>query len=468
MRIRMQWLWVIVLMLVSGVPAGAQTPAMRARIESLVAAINGTPEALEKYVQEAYTPELLGRSTPEQRKAFLQRVRGDFGTLTITTLRRLAANRVAIGVTGSTGTRGTILIEHETAEPHKLTSIAFELGDDDQEESGPPLPKVPVNGRMSGSELSTALDGYLAGLAKDDRFAGSVLVARDGKPVFEKAYGLANRSDNVPNTTATRFNLGSINKHFTQTAIGQLLAAGKLSLSDTIGTHLPDYPNPAAHKATLQQLLDMQGGLADFFGPDFDAAGKQRFRSNRDYYKFVAPKALLFEPGTNRRYCNSCYIVLGEIVERLSGMPYEQYVWEKVMKPAGMLTAGFLATDEIAPNVAVGYTRDGNTLRSNVVKRGARGSAAGGAYATARDLLALDEALRTGRLLDPQRTAWFFRLDSPATGRVGTAAGYAGGSSGVNAGVESGATWTVIVLGNLDPPVAENLAAAIYRAVAAS
>lgn len=461
MRERVFWMWVVVLLVASG--AAGQTPAMRARIEGTIAAFNGTPEEFEKYAQEAYTPALLGRATAEKRRAFHQRVRGDFGTLTVTSLRRTGPDRVLIGVEGSKGTRGTIVMEHEAAEPHKLVLVGFELGGD--EEKGPALPPVPVNGSMSAKELSSALDGYLAALAKEDRFAGSVLVARDGKPVFEKAYGMANRSDSVPNTTATRFNIGSINKHFTRTAIGQLIAAGKLSLSDTIGTHIPDYANPAARKATLEQLLEMQGGLADFFGEEFQAVGKQRFRSNRDYFNFVAPKPLLFEPGTSRRYCNSCYIVLGEIVERVSGMPYEQYVMEKVLKPAGAQTAGFIATDDIAPNVATGYTRDGDKLRSNVLTRGARGSGAGGAYATARDLLALDEALRNGKLLDPQRTAWFYKLDAPATGRVAAEEGYAGGSPGVNAGVESGPTWTVIVLANLDPPAAESLAVAIYKAL---
>ena len=467
MRTGKQWLFIAVLLIASAVPAVAQTPAMRARFEGIVAAFNGTGEELEKFVQEAYVPALRERATAQERKTFLDRVRADFGKIEITAVRRASPTRVVISVRGATGTRGTITFEHETAEPHKLTDLRFRLGDD--EEGRPALPPVPVDANMSAADLGKALDGYLATLVKDDRFSGSVLVARGGKPLFEKAYGLANRSDNVPNSTATRFNIGSINKHFTRTAIGQLVFAGKLSMTDTIGTHIPDYANADARKATLQQLVDMQGGLADFFGPDFDAAGKQRFRSNRDYFEFVAPKPLLFQPGTDRRYCNSCYIVLGEIIERVSGMPYEKYVTENVMKPAGMTTAAFIATDEIAPNVAVGYTRRfGNALRSNVLTRGAAASAAGSAYAAARDLLALDEALRNGKLLDPKGTASFFELDAPPAGRVNVSSGYAGGAPGINAGVESGPQWTVIVLANLDPPSAEGLADAIYRALAPS
>lgn len=464
MRIRLQWLFLMALL---AMPAFAQTAAMRARIQGTVAAFNGTAEEFERYVEEAYADALKKRSTPAQRKAFLERVRGDFGAVEATTIRRDAPNRVIVGVEGTKGTRGTITIEHELEEPHKLTDVRFMLGEEEGEESsGPPLTAVPVHGRMSAGELTGALDAYIGRLAKDDRFAGSVLVARDGKPVFEKAYGPANRSDNVPNTAATRFNIGSINKHFTRVAIGQLAAAGKLALTDTISTHLPDHANPAARKATLQQLVDMTAGLADFFGPEFDAAGKQRFRSNRDYYKFIAPMALRFAPGTGKEYCNSCYITLGEIVERVSGVPYEKYVQDNVLARAGMQTAGFIALDEVAPHVAIGYVRAGGTVRANLYGRGARGNAAGGAYATARDLLLFDEALRGGRLLDPQRTAWFFGLDAPPSGRVHAFHGYAGGSQGVNAAVYGGPTWSVIVLGNVDPPLPERLAGAIYKALA--
>jgi len=438
----------------------AQTPAMRARIDGLIGAFNSTPEEFEKYAVEAYTPEFLSTTTAEQRKAFLQRAQGEFGKLEIIELRREGPDRVGIGVSGAKGPRATIRFEHELEPPHRITNLAIVVGEDDPAQA---LPPVPVSGSMSNDELSSALDGYLARLSSEDRFSGVVLIARDGKPVFEKAYGLANRSDNVPNTPATRFNLGSINKHFTRTAIAQLAAAGKLSPTDTIAKHLPDYPNAKAHDVTVQQLLDMTAGLADFFSPEFEAMSKDRFRRNRDYYRFVAPKPLNFEPGSRRQYCNSCFIVLGEIVERVAKMPYEQYVTENVFRRAGMQGAAFLQSDDIAPNVAIGYTRRmGDTLRSNVVRRGAGSSAAGSAYATARDLLAMDEAVRRATLLDAQTVATFFNLGEPVNGRRAKPSSYAGGSEGVNAAVAAGATWTVITLANFDPPAAEALAQAIY------
>src|SRR5262249_45951013 len=108
--------------------------------------------------------------------------------------------------------------------------------------------------------------------AADDSFSGVVLIAKNDKPIFQRALDLASKSYNVPNRVDTKFNLGSINKIFTQIAIGQLVEQGKLSLDDTIGKHLPDYPNKgAAEKVTIKHLLDMRSGIGDFFGPKFDA-----------------------------------------------------------------------------------------------------------------------------------------------------------------------------------------------------
>ena len=131
-----------------------------------------------------------------------------------------------------------------------------------------------------------------------------------------------------------------------------------------------------------------------------------------------------------------------------------------------MKDTGFFATDDIVPNVAIGYTSRGGRTRSNVLQRGASGSAAGSAFATLRDLLALDESLRNGKLLDPKWTGWFYRSDNPVTGRVMNAENYAGGTGGVNAGVSGNGTCTVVATANIDPPAAEALSSAILRALA--
>ena len=337
-------------------------------------------------------------------------------------------------------------------------------------DQGPPLAPPPINASMTKDELSRALEAYLAPLVANDEFAGVVLIAKDGQPVYQGAYGLADRERKTPVTTTTRFNYASIGKAFTRTAIGQLLGQNKLASTDTVGKLLPDYPNEQTRAATVEQLLNMRGGIADFFGPAFDAAPKSQFASNADYFRLVANQPPLFAPGAREQYCNGCYIVLGAIIEKVSGMPYESYIAEHVFKKAGMTGAGFSAADP--RGAARGYTRrgpdgPGGPLRDNASMHGAVGSAAGGSYGQASDLLAFDNALREQRLLDAKMTGWYFDMPAAAPpGRVaGLNGGIAGGAPGINSLLESAGPWTVIVVSNLDPPSATRLGAAIAKAL---
>jgi CubicO group peptidase (beta-lactamase class C family) len=270
-------------------------------------------------------------------------------------------------------------------------------------------------------------------------------------------------------TPDLRFNLASIGKAFTKTAVGQLIAAGKLKPSDTIGSLLPDYPIEAAKPATIDQLLRFRVGIADFFGEAFSKAPKDRFQSNHDYYLFVAPQPLTFAPGARTEYCNGCYVVLGEIIAKVSGVPYERYIQDHVFTPAGMKRAGFLTYGDAG--VAPGYTRPSPAApwTPALGRHGHHGSGAGGAFATAADLLAFDSALRTRVLLDAKTTAWYFENPADETlARAMDGYGIAGGADGANASLESNGTWTIVTLGNLDPPNAVRVGVAIAGALYAS
>lgn len=338
-------------------------------------------------------------------------------------------------------------------------------------EEGTPLAPPPITAAMTKDELSRALDAYVAPLAAKDEFAGVVLIAKDGQPLYQGAFGLADRGRKAPVVAATRFSVASIGKAFTKTAIAQLIGQNKLAPTDTVGKLLPDYPNEQTRAATVEQLLTMRGGVADFFGPAFDAAPKSQFKSNADYYRLVANQPPLFAPGEREQYCNGCYIVLGAIIERVSGMPYEKYVAEHVFKRANMTGASFTAAD--LPGAARGYTRrgpgggPGSPLRDNAGLHGAAGSGAGGAYAQASDLLAFDNALREQRLLDAKMTGWYYNMPAPPPpGRLnGLHGGIAGGAPGINALLETAGPWTVIVMSNLDPPSARRLGSAIAKAL---
>src|SRR5688572_27687831 len=235
----------------------------------------------------------------------------------------------------------------------------------------------PINRSMTSVEIEKQLDAYFAKLASNEQFSGVALVARNGVPLFFRAYGFADHEKKIPNTIRTRFNLGSINKMFTQAAIRQLVAAGKLSMTDTLGKFFPDYPQAVSRAATVEQLLGHRAGLADFFGDAFTRAPKSQFASNADYFKFVSALPPTFPPGERNQYCNGCYIALGAIVEKVSGMPYEKYVAEHVFARAEMTSTGYPRSDRPSPDIANGYTRrsgDG-ALRNNVEMHGEIGRA---------------------------------------------------------------------------------------------
>ncbi|HKR63926.1 MAG TPA: serine hydrolase domain-containing protein [Thermoanaerobaculia bacterium] len=300
-----------------------------------------------------------------------------------------------------------------------------------------------VTSNAGDADLTAAVNTYVDALVARDLFSGTVLVARDGKPLFFKSYGLANKDTATPNTNDTKYNIGSINKIFTRTALLQLRDEGKIDFTKPLRTYLPDYPSDIADRVTIQQLLDMTSGMGDIFGPEFDATPKDRLRSLNDYARLFANKPLEFEPGTSRRYSNAGYIVLGLVIEKLSGMSYYDYVHTKIFAPLGMTDTAYYAQDEIVPRRATGYAKGEDGVRhTNVFTLPGRGSSAGGGYSTATDLL---------------------RFVTGARKWIGGAVGFGGGAPGLNAAVETEDRWAIVVLSNYDPPTAEEVAANLRR-----
>jgi CubicO group peptidase (beta-lactamase class C family) len=435
------------------VVVGGPPPEIRTLVDSFLKAVNANADAFEAMAKAHFSKAYLAAQTPAARATLHAEIRKQFGTVTMERVQRQGPDEpLELNVKGSTGATGAIVLTVDAESPFTVSGVRLETGARKPGgRGGRPVP-APIDPGMSDDELARALDSHLARLAAEDTLSGAVLVAKNGRPIFQKAYGFADRGNRILNTTGTRFNLGSINKTFTQIAIGQLVAAGKLAPTDTLGALLPDYPQALTRTATVAQLLGHTAGISDVFGEEFSRASKDRFRSNADYFGLVSRLPPLFAPGERNQYCNGCYITLGAIIERVSGMPYERYVAERILAPAGMVNTGYVQSDDIEAGVAMGYTRrtgDGR-LRSNIFSRGAAGSAAGGGYSTLADLLTFDIALREGRIPGAQ----------PAGGL-----GIAGGAPGINAVLESNARWTVIALTNLDPPAGENIGLGIMAAL---
>ena len=356
-----------------------------------------------------------------------------------------------------------LTLEVQAEEPHQITKIELSAIPRPAEYSLPHLPE---------SALLAATRKNIEAEVTADRFAGAVLIVKNGKSVFSAAYGLADREHKTPNTIKTRFRIGSMNKMFTAVSILQLAQARKLELTDTVGKYLTDYPNKdVASKVTIHQLLTHTGGTGDIFGPEFEAH-RRELRTLQDYVNLYGNRAPKFEPGSRWEYSNYGFILLGAIIEKVSGQSYYDYVREHVYVPAGMTSTGSEPEDKDVSDRSVGYTKmDSAAWVPNTDTLPYRGSSAGGGYSTVEDLVRFADALQSHKLLDALYTE-MLTTGKPATPDKSYAYGFedrmvngsrcfghGGGAPGMNGDLRicPGPGYVIAVLANLDPPAASRV-----------
>jgi CubicO group peptidase (beta-lactamase class C family) len=328
--------------------------------------------------------------------------------------------------------------------------------------------------RMSQKDAVDALGKRIELDAQGDHFSGAALVARNGNILFEQAYGTSNRDKKIPNQVNTKFRIGSMNKMFTAVCILQLVQTGKIQLSDPFGKYLSDYANQdMASRVTIQQLLTHTGGTGDFFGPEFDKH-RLELKTLQDYVKSYEKRPVAFEPGSRFEYSNYGFILLGAVIEKVTGQSYYDYVRQYVYQPAGMTSTGSLPETDSVTLRSVGYTKEGpGPWSDNKDTLPYRGTSAGGGYSTVEDLYKFATALESHKILDATHT------DMLTTGKVETGRGdskygfgffdtrnaglgcfgHGGGAPGMNGDLKicpkSG--YVIAVLANMDPPAAERI-----------
>lgn len=251
--------------------------------------------------------------------------------------------------------------------------------------------------------LPKLLDRYMQAQATQNDFCGTVLVAKKGKVIYEKSFGLANREWNIPNSSESRYWTCSLTKQFTAAAILQLEEQGKLSTSDKLSKYFPDYPK--GDQVTIHMLLNHTSGIQDvgnnpkWFGINHNLPVD---KMKDTLIATFRNKPYDFEPGTGWRYSNSAYILLGYIIEKASGQTYYDYMQKNVLAKADMTNSGFLQHDRIVPKLVNGYSllpegwKRADSFPLNI------GFSAGNIYATAEDLLKWRLALASGKIIGPQ------------------------------------------------------------------
>ncbi len=259
------------------------------------------------------------------------------------------------------------------------------------------------------------IDALVKSYVDQGRFNGSVLVADHGKVVYRKGFGWANAEWRAPNTPDTRFRIGSITKQFTAMLILQLVEEGKLRLDGTIGEYLPDYPEGPGRSITIHQLLTHTSGLHNYtaiprFFPDLS---RDPYRP-ADFMAVFDSLPLDFEPGSQWRYSNSGYFVLGVIIERIGGKPYDVALRERILDPLGLKDTGYDWNAPVVERRADGYTRgfDGDAHAGYIDM--STPFSAGALYSTVEDLYRWDQALTARKLLSPASYARYMTPQAKA------------------------------------------------------
>jgi CubicO group peptidase (beta-lactamase class C family) len=439
------------------------TPACNRALEIIELVNLIDAEKSRAYVLENFTPEFRDELPIEQHLANLASYHARSDGYEVRSARFYEPpdpDTVAVIIAWNRLTESweAFTVNVEKAPPHRISSLEI---------SPARTPKdIPPQKRLADDEIVRNISVYVDRVGAHDVFSGTVLLAKNGNPIYMKAVGIANRDCMTPMKLDTKLNTGSMYKMFTAVAVAQLAEAGKLSFDDRIEKYIgTDWlTQPILNKVTIEDLLTHTSGLGSYFNETFDRSSRLLFRRLDDFKMLVAGDTLAFEPGSQWQYSNTGFLILGAIIEKVSGEEYNDYIRAHVTGPSGMKNTDCYELDLVNENLAVGYEKEqglnGTIYRNNIFEHVLRGGPAGGGYTTVEDLLAFDRALRSGKLVSkemlekmwrpyPERNSMeygcgFQIFETP----IGRAVGHGGGFSGISTMfmmyLDTGYTWAVL------------------------
>lgn len=270
---------------------------------------------------------------------------------------------------------------------------------------------IAIHGQSKADKIETLLKKYV----ENDQFNGAVLVAEGGDVIYSNGFGMANFEHNVPNKTDTKFRIASITKQFTAALILQLVEEGKLELDKPISAYLPNYKGPAADVVTIHHLLTHTSGIPSYtsFPGFFESSSRDPYTPD-ELIKTFQDSTLQFTPGEKFVYNNSGYVLLGRIIEEVTGKTYEQVLQERIFDPLGMTNSGYDHSKNILKNRAAGYEREGDQLINAPYLDMSLPYAAGSIYSTVEDLYLWDQALYGNKILSEESKKLMFAHHIPA------------------------------------------------------
>ena len=335
--------------------------------------------------------------------------------------------------------------------------------------------------RMSEAELLRSLESKLQTDAAAGKFAGTVSITKDGKPIFSEALGMADRDKQTPDELETKYRIASMGKMFTAVAVMQLVQAGKIKLSDTLDKYIPDYPNKdVASRVTIEQLLTHTGGTGTSLPDKWADDHPKELKSIDDYIAHYGP--ISDEPKSRGefKYSNIGFLLLGKVIEKASGQDYYGYLQEHIYEPAGMTQTGSEPEGTKVDKLSAGYTQKDGSWKPSADLQIYRGMPFGCSYSTVGDMQKFAAALMSAKLLDAEHAkvltsgkvklvdrppglppdskyayGFYDATSNDGVRSIGHGGSYFGQSGDLKIYPDSG--YVVTVLSNLDQPAANDI-----------
>jgi CubicO group peptidase (beta-lactamase class C family) len=412
------------------------------RIRSVLATLNSpTAEAVERFMAEECTEEFQNFGPLETHIAtwqFLSRTTGgaDFHSIRTYSPERERETVVIVKDRNYWAWRGFRLFIDE-GEARLLGGLLLDRY--------PGTPTDVEEPALAETEVLDETRRIVDRICANDAFSGTVLLARGAEVLYSHACGLASKRFGVPIDIDTRFNLSSVTKSFTGTAIVQLAEAGALSYDDLLSEHVDEswLPREISSRIKLHHLLTHTSGLGDYYTDEYQVASRELFRRLEDFKPHVVRDTLAFEPGSRFRYSNTGMFLLGLVIQNVSGEDYFDYVQGHIFEPAGMDRTGYFDRDDPVRDVATGYYRDAGSStgwRNDSFKLSVGGTPATQAYSTVGDLHRYALALLDGTLVSKSSLEVMWRRYGEGDGYgfqvhqrpIGLAVGHTGGSWGAS------------------------------------
>ena len=433
-----------------------------ARVRSLIEVINsGEPGRIKNFLDQECTAEFRAMVPIEEHISVALGFLSDTGGVEFYSVRTYTPERpdstVVIVKDRNLGSWWGLAFRFGESPKFPVAGLEFSPA---RPPAGAPEPA------LAEREAVDEIRALMARLNKKGWFSGTLLIARGPDVLLTEVGGEASKSFHAPNNIDTKFNLGSMNKMFTATAIARLVEAGKLSFDDPIGRYIDEtwLPKDVTSKITVRHLITHTSGLGSYFNDVYMRSSRDLFRKLDDYKPLIKDDKPAFTPGERFQYSNTGMFLLGVVIEKVTGEDYFDHIRRTIYTLAGMTNSDCYEMDRPVENLAIGYSPDFSSpykWQNNLYKHVLKGGPAGGGFSTVKDLHKFALALLAGKLVSKsmRETMWtdfkganYGYGFAVAQGPGGKVVGHAGGFEGINSQldiyVDSG--YIVAVMSNYD------------------